>query len=201
MSRNRSVLNREVILKTALNIIDESGMDALSMRTVAKRLNVEAMSLYNHIENKEDLLNGIVEMILGEVEYPECSSDWKAYLKSTACSFHDVLLRHPNALPIISTHSPVTVKGLAQVEKILLVLKEAGITGISAFSLMHIVIAYIIGHAGMSITGTKDNKVPEQIDLSAFPNILEVSQSLSQRDINEEFLYGLELLLNNLQRK
>lgn len=198
MNRNRSILNREVILKTALNVIDESGIDALSMRTVAKKLNVEAMSLYNHIENKEDLLNGIVEMILDEVEYPEHSSGWKVYLKSAACSFHDVLLRHPNALPVISTHSPVTLKGLVQVEKILSVLKEAGITGVSAFSLMHIVIAYIIGHAGMSVTGTKDNEAPKQIDLSTFPNLLEVSQSLSQRDTDEEFLYGLDLILNNL---
>lgn len=205
MSRNHSILNREIILKTALAILDESGLDALSMRTLAKQLNVKAMSLYNHIKNKEDLLNGIVEIILNEIEFSENTSDWKTNLRSIACSFYDALLRHPNVLPIISTHSPVSVRGLEQTEKFLSVLKDANITELSAFSLMHIIVAYIIGHASMSLTdrqGVDDYNEQQplygQIDLRIFPNVLEASRILSQRNVNEEFVYGLNLLLDHL---
>lgn len=205
MNPNHIALSREIILKTALTILDESGIDALSMRTLAKCLNVKAMSLYNHIKNKEDLLNGVVEIILQEVRISECTSDWKTDLRSIACSFHDALLRHPNAIPIVSTHSPVTAKGLEQAEKILSILNGVSTKGLCAFSLMHIIVAYIIGHAGMSVTSrqekddqNKEQVYPEETNLKMFPNLLEAFHNLSGRDINEEFMYGLNLILDNL---
>lgn len=205
MNTNHIALSREIILKTALILLDESGIDALSMRTLAKRLNVKAMSLYNHIKNKEDLLDGVVEIILQEVRIPEPTSDWKTNLRSIACSFHDALLRHPNAIPIISTHSPVTARGLEQTEKILSILNGISRTELSAFSLMHIIVAYIIGHAGMSVTSRqeKNNQNEEKVygeetNLKMFPNLLEAFHNLSYRNINEEFMYGLNLILDNL---
>lgn len=205
MNSNHIALSRQIILKTALIILDESGIDALSMRTLAKRLNVKAMSLYNHIKNKEDLLNGVVEIILQEVRIPEPTSDWKTNLRSIACSFHDSLLRHPNAIPIIYTYSPVTVKGLKQTEKILSILNGISRTGLCAFSLMHIIVAYIIGHAGMSVSSRqeKNNQNEEQVyceetNLKMFPNLLEAFHNLSYRNSNEEFMYGLNLILDNL---
>lgn len=205
MRPNHIALNRKIILITALTILDESGIEALSMRTLAKHLNVKAMSLYNHIKNKEDLLNGVVEIILQEVLIPEPTSDWKKDLRRIACSFHATLLRHPNVIPIISTHSPVTAKGLEQAEKILSILNGINKAGLCAFSLMHIIVAYIIGHAGMSLTSQQENKksnekqfYQDEENLKTLPNLLNAFQNLSQRNIDEEFMYGLNLILDSL---
>ncbi len=202
MSRNRSILNRELILKTALDILDSLGLEALSMRTIANQLNVKAMSLYNHIKNKEDLLNGVVEIILSEVQYSENTADWKTNLRSIACSFHAVLIRHPNAISIIATHSPVTDNGMKNVENMLWILKEANIKGVSIFSLIHILLAYVIGHASMSVVDSQSMNhcdIPSSmIDLAAWPNHADVAQDYFKRDISREFIYGLDLLLHNL---
>lgn len=202
-NRNRCILNRELILKTALDILDNSGIESLSMREIANKLGVKAMSLYNHIKNKEDLLTGIVEIILSEVQYPELMADWKDNVRSISCSFHAALLRHPHAIFIVSTHSPITENGITHVEKMLSILNEANITGISVFSLLHILLAYVIGHAAMSVAksqNTTQHDMPDacSVKLSTLPNLANAVQESSSRDIEREFLYGLDLMLKNL---
>lgn len=200
----RSPINREQIALTALYVLDCEGQYALSMRTVAKYLNVKAMSLYNHVLSKEDLLYGIVEAILNEVQYPAHSIDWKDALRQTACSFHDILLRHPNAIPIVATHSPITENGMKHVSRLLEMVKKADCSAISAFSLIHILLAYVIGHASMCaselrIVASDDsnvsNAVPSQ---AAVREQAAASQDFPVRDVRFEFCYGLDLLLGNL---
>ncbi len=205
MTPRRSLLNREDIFKVALSLLDESDINAVSMRNIAQRLNVQAMSLYNHIENKEDLLNGIVELVLNEVQIPLPSGDWKADLRNAASSFYNVLLQHPNVLPIISTHSPITEKGINQVEKILFIFKKIDITGVEAFSLLHIIVAYIIGYAGMSLmneqgTGRINDDGYTQEDLRKFTEILGGSFDLDKRNLKEEFMYGFNLFLDGVEK-
>jgi AcrR family transcriptional regulator len=202
MNHRQPKLNRELIVKTAFSILDDNGMEELSMRNIAQKLDVKAMSLYNHVENKEELLNSIVEESICKVKIPQPSLNWKADLRNAALSFYEILLQHPNLLPVISTHSPLTEKGLEQVEKLFLILKIDNITGLEAFSLIHIIIAYVIGHAAISIT---DKQSPErmnrEIDLKKYPSVLEASLELSKRNYKEEFLYGLDLLLDGLSKK
>lgn len=205
LTRKHPPLSRELILETALSIIDDMGVDLLSMRSLAKQLNIEAMSLYNHIRDKDDLLNGIVEIIVCEIQFPEQTTDWKTALRSVACAFYDVLTCHPNAIPILLTHSPVTQKGLEQVEKLLSVIKKANTAKVTAYSMMHILLSYVIGHASIRLfdmqNGSRDYKLPlplNSVDFGKYPNIEESIQVLSREDIRKEFLYGLELFLNSL---
>lgn len=206
MRPKHSLLCEEMIIETAFTLLDEKGFVALSMRNIAQRLNVQAMSLYNHIQSKEDLLNRMVEMVVNEVQIPAPSVDWKADLRETALSFHETLLRHPNIIPIVYTHSPVTEKGLMQVEKILLIFKDIGITKLKAFSLMHIMLAYVIGHAGISIMNEKttekkiDSKNYDQNFSKRFPEIYEITFEVDKRNLKEEFLIGFNLFLDGVEK-
>jgi Tetracyclin repressor-like, C-terminal domain/Bacterial regulatory proteins, tetR family len=96
-------LSRERILLAAIRLADAGGIESLSMRKLAQELGVQAMSLYNHVENKDDLLDGIVDLVVGEIEVPDLGVDWKTAMRRRANSAHEVLLRHPWAtMPIVS---------------------------------------------------------------------------------------------------
>jgi AcrR family transcriptional regulator len=96
-------LSRERVLATALRLADEEGIEALSMRKLAQVLGVKAMSLYNHVTNKDDLIDGIVDLVISEIELPDLTIDWKTAMRQRSRSAHTVLLRHPWAtMPIVS---------------------------------------------------------------------------------------------------
>src|SRR5437899_12798303 len=96
----RIPLSRERVLSAAITLADEGGIEWLSMRKLAEGLGVEAMSLYNHVANKEDLLDGIVEAVVGEIVTPSGETDWKTAIREIAVSAHETLLRHPWASPL-----------------------------------------------------------------------------------------------------
>ncbi len=99
----RSPLSRERILETAIALADEAGLEALSMRKLASALDVKAMSLYNHVANRDDLLDGMVDAIVNNIAVPAIGPDWQAAMRQRASSAHSVLLQHPWAtMPLVS---------------------------------------------------------------------------------------------------
>src|SRR5580692_4549477 len=99
--RTRTPLSRERILAAALAMADGAGLDALTMRALGQALGVEAMSLYNYVEDKEDLLTGIVEFVLAEIELAPIAQDWRLDMRVTAISAYEALLRHPWACQLV----------------------------------------------------------------------------------------------------
>jgi AcrR family transcriptional regulator len=96
-------LSRERVLQAALQLADQEGLESLSMRNLAQTLGVKAMSLYNHVANKDDLIDGIVDMVVSEIGVPSLAIDWRTAMRQRATSAHKVLLRHPWAtLPLVS---------------------------------------------------------------------------------------------------
>jgi AcrR family transcriptional regulator len=96
-------LSRTRVLRSALELADREGLEGLSMRKVAQELGVQAMSLYNHVANKDDLIDGMVELVVGEMAVPEVGKAWKGEMHRRAIVAHEVLLRHPWALiPLMS---------------------------------------------------------------------------------------------------
>ena len=97
---------------TAAACADQAGIDAVSMRKLGQVLGVEAMSLYNHVANKDDILNAIVDIVESEIELPSPGADWKAALRRTAISAHDVFERHPWAASLtLSANGPAPLAG------------------------------------------------------------------------------------------
>jgi len=98
-------LSREKILLHAVRLADRDGVAKLSMRSVAETLNVEAMSLYNHIKNKDDLLNGMVDVVVSEFEHPAATVPWQLAMRKCAIHTHEVLLTHPWAAALLISFS------------------------------------------------------------------------------------------------
>src|SRR6266498_408780 len=99
-SPSRVPLSRERVLHAAIRLADQGGIEALTMRKLAQALGVEAMSLYNHVANKQDLVDGMVDLVVSEIELP-ATAEWDAAIREYAISAHGILLRHPWAPSLV----------------------------------------------------------------------------------------------------
>src|SRR5680860_1393223 len=99
----REPLTRERVLQAAVELVDERGLGSLTMRRLGSRLGVEAMALYRHVANKDEILDGIVELVVGEIEIPASGSEWRVAMTLRAHSARDVLRRHPWAIGLMES--------------------------------------------------------------------------------------------------
>jgi AcrR family transcriptional regulator len=141
----RTPLNRERVLRAAVALADDSGIESLSMRRLGQELGVEAMSLYNHVANKDDLLNGITDLILGEIELPDAGEDWKSALRRHAISAHDVLVSHPWACTLALSPDRASVASVQRAEWMLQQLREGGFSPEVTYHAYHALDAHILG--------------------------------------------------------
>ena len=121
----RPALNRERVLRAAIRLADAHGLESLTMRRLGQELGVEAMSLYNHVASKDDLLEGIADLIVAEFDVPALDSDWKAALRRSAISAHEVLLRHPWASSLIESRLTLGPARMRYIDAVVGVLREA----------------------------------------------------------------------------
>ena len=103
-AKKRAPLSPERVFATALRMVDKKGLESLSMRNLAHAMKVEAMSLYNHVPGKERLLDGLVEMVAGELELPAVGSNWQCAMRGRAMTAHRVLMRHHAHRHLASPH-------------------------------------------------------------------------------------------------
>src|SRR5213592_4888148 len=124
----RRPLTRERVLRAAVRLADKGGIESVSMRRLAKELGVEAMSLYNHVANKDEILAGMLDLVSGEIELPSDEADWKLAVRRSAISSRDVLLRHRWAASIwMSSHAGGPAH-LRRGDWLLRTLREAGLS-------------------------------------------------------------------------
>lgn len=140
----RKPLTRERVLRAAVALADEGGIESLSMRKLADRLGVKAMSLYNHVANKDDLLDGILDSALGEIVLPEPGTDWKAQARGLAISVHETLLRHPWATGLWMGQRPGAAR-LRYGNALLGSFREAGFSKDVTYHAYHIMESYVLG--------------------------------------------------------
>jgi AcrR family transcriptional regulator len=124
--RTRAPLNRERILRAAIALADQDGIEALTMRRLGRRLGVEAMSLYNHVTDKDDILDGMVELITAEFEVPTGAPDWKSSIRGCTVSAHEALRRHPWASSVIESRARTGPVRLGLLDATIGVLTGAG---------------------------------------------------------------------------
>lgn len=169
-------LTRDEIMATALALVDEEGLGALSMRNLARRLGVEAMSLYHHVANKDALLTGVVETVLQEMDLPEpIPEDWMGLLEAMLLAFRRVLAKHPNTVPILMTRPLATPTTTGYVEAPLRVLGGAGFTPEQAGELYQTAIAYTLGHAfiaGLEPATPADSPIRADDAAEKFPAVV-----------------------------
>ena len=202
----RRPLDRRWILETAVRFVDREGLEALSMRKLGAELGVEAMSLYNHVPNKEALLDGMVEVILGELEVPPRGEDWEERVREAYRAYRRLAHEHPNVFPLLVTRPPDTMDGVWLVEEFLKTLREAGFGPETALHAFRALSSFATGYAMAEIRGFAMEPVEAHLgvrSLSAveFPHITELDAYLEEVDRDAEFEFGLDLIFSGLREK
>src|SRR5499427_8577593 len=126
--RKRRTLDQAQVVRAALALLDEVGLDELTMRRLAERLNVKAASLYRHVRNKEELLALLGDEISGEIPFPRETGNWRSQLVEAAWNVRRGLLAHRDAARVLANTPPVGPRRLAHIEAVLRTLRDAGLT-------------------------------------------------------------------------
>jgi AcrR family transcriptional regulator len=207
---SRTPLTRERVLAAAVAIADEGGIDSLSMRRLAGELGVKAMSLYNHVANKDDVLDSIVETVAREIVIPADRADWKAAIRDSTISAHETLLRHPWASDLWMRQAPGPAR-LGYMELLLATLREAGFSDDLTYHGYHILQSHFLGYTVQALN-YRSMAGPDMAGLAArfletfpaddFPHFAEhVRQHLEPRhDDVSAFELGLDLILDGIER-
>lgn len=196
----RQPLSRRRVLEEAVRFTDREGLEALTMRRLGSELGVEAMSLYNHIPNKSALLDGLVEVLLGELEVPPETHDWEERIKEGYRAFRRLAHEHPNVFPLLVNRPPDTMDGAWLVEELLQTLRRAGFERESALHAFRALSSYAFGYAMAEIRGfTLEPNGARSLSPAEFPNLCELAPYLEEVDHDREFEYGLELIIAGLR--
>jgi len=208
----RIPLSRERVLGAAIGLADAGGIESLTMRRLAQELGIEAMSVYHYVANKDDILNGIVEIVVSEIELPPWGADWKAGIRRTAMSAYEILVRHPWAASLVLSEAGVSAARLRYMNSILGSLREAGFSADMTDHAYHALESHIMGftlwEVGMNLGSDEDLEALatgflKQLSVAEFPHVAEhVEQHLKSRspDDEGEFAFGLDLILEGLER-
>jgi AcrR family transcriptional regulator len=207
----RVPLSRDRIVAAALALVDAGGIDALTMRRLGDGLGFEAMSLYNHVANKDDLLDGIVDLVLAESEPPSSTGAWDAAIRSSAISVHDALRRHPWSAALLMSPGRVRPARLKYMDLLLGRLREAGFGAETTYHAYHVIDGHIFGFSlwetSHTYTAEEISKYAamyaDAISADAYPYLHEhAQQHFSEgphRDVRA-FEFGLDLILDGLRR-
>ena len=208
----RQPLNRERVLRAAIDLADAGGIESLSMRRLAQELGVEAMSLYYHVANKQDIVEGIVDMVVSEFDLPPADADWKSAIRASAISAHEVLIRHPWSASLVLSGGGVSMARLRYMEAILGALRRAGFSAEMTDHAYHALDSHIMGftlwQVGMDLGSDDDLKSMageflSTLSVEVFPYLAEhIEQHMAPPapDDVPEFEFGLGLILDGLER-
>jgi AcrR family transcriptional regulator len=201
--RPRAGLSRDRVLSTALDLVDSEGVEALSMRRLGRELGVEAMSLYSYVENKQDLIEGVVEQVFRQMPLVAPGpGDWPDRLRAHATTFREVLLQHPNAVVLVAGRPLVTDGTMAFVESALVELQAYGLDLETADMVLGTIAAFVIGsvceetgEATRAAAGYAPHA--EEGAATRFPNVVAVTSGTQDRDV--EFAFGLSVVIGGIQ--
>lgn len=209
--RVRLPLSRDRILQVAVEIMDKEGLGSLTMRKLGHDLDVEAMALYRHVHGKADILDGIVDLVLGEIDLSPFSENWKMSLRASAISAHEALLRHPWTCGLVlSPNLRAIPSRMLYIESILVRLRTAGFSPSAASRGYHAIDSHILGFTLWELGHTiPDDSSGEllgtfirQFDYASYPFLGEhLLEHLKESDseVIGDFEFGLDLILDGIE--
>lgn len=208
MAKTGESLTRQRVLEAALHLIDQEGLEDFSMRKLGAMLGVEAMSLYNHVESKRALLDGVIELLIVQSPYPEHpDATPREELWAFAHAFRDVLRAHPRVLPLVATSPLRTPATLAILDGLLETVHHAQITGVQAIYALQCLVGFIVGHTLLG-TGTSSAAslepgpngptVWQQFPADRYPTLHALLPEIAQWNSDHEFDFGLQALFQSL---
>ena len=213
----RRTLDRRTILTAAVSLIDRSDLRNLTMRSLAAQLGVEAMSLYHHVHGREDLLDGIVELVIddlyGDPQVHLGADEWPDYLQRLAHGVRRIALAHPQVFPLIATRPPAApwvrppLRSLRWMESFLNTLHECGFSDASCVAAYRAFSSFLLGHLLLEVSARgadvgpieqADTAERPRADLTEYPRLNSLEPELSQDHSTDEFEESLETLLDRL---
>lgn len=211
-STSPAPLTPERVLRSAIFVADAAGIAGLTMRSLAHELDVKPMSLYHHVANKEQILNGIVDIIFSEIDVPTPGDDWRPAMRQRALSARQVLRRHPWATPLMNSRSSPGPATLRHLDALIGTLREAGFSVPMTAHALSVIDGYLYGFALQEAAlpfedpaGTAEvaGQIFAQFPDGAYPHLTELTvEHVLQPgyDYGDEFEYGLDLILDGLDR-
>ncbi|HEX5823845.1 MAG TPA: TetR/AcrR family transcriptional regulator [Candidatus Limnocylindrales bacterium] len=207
----RTPLTRDRVLQAAVDLADRGGNEALSMRKLGQELGVDAMALYRHVRGKDDLLDGLVEVIVGQIERPTSGGDWRANLREQAMAARNVMLSHPWARRVLEERGTGGPACLAYVESVLATLHDGGFSIELAHHALHVLSSRIFGFTQDLFEEPGPADPPPDAAamlraLAGYPRVVELAMAASHEgvlgpcDDDVEFAFGLDLTLDGLER-
>ncbi|MFF8104340.1 TetR/AcrR family transcriptional regulator [Streptomyces sp. NPDC016640] len=213
-AERRPPLSRDRVLRAAVALADDIGIEALSMRSLAKDLGVVPMALYKHVSNKEQLLDGMVDVVMGEIDPPAPGSNWKSAVRHRILSARRAFLGHPWAARVLQSRSSPTPVVLTYMDSVIGMFRNGGFSIDLTHHVMH-----ALGSRMMGITqelfdappgpGPRAQTAPSQRDAGEYPYVMELAgavvhdtESVAGQGCDDqfEFEFALDLLLDGFER-
>jgi len=206
----RRPLSRDRVLRAAIRLADEGGLEAVSMRKLGQSLRVEAMSLYKHVANKDDILDGIADLVMGDFEVPSGDVDWKTAIRRGAISAHQVLLRHPWASSLIESRLNAGPARLRYLDAVIGVLSAAGFTMPLVMRAIMALDSYAYGFVLQELAWPFDvENAPEVaatfaqgLPAGEYLHLVAIAEmaATAPHGVPVDFEFGLDLILDGLER-
>jgi AcrR family transcriptional regulator len=208
----RVAVTRQRALEAAVGLADAGGIGAVTMRAVAQELGVEAMSLYHHVANKGDILDGMVDVVFAQIDLPEPGGDWRAEMSRRAHSAREALRSHPWAVGLMESRTTPGPATLRHHDAVLGCLRSAGFpipltahayaaldSYVYGFALQEVTLPFESGEQTQELAAT----MMEQFPTGEYPHLVELAVEHVMRpgySFADEFGFGLDLLLDGLER-
>ena len=210
--RLRVPLNRERVLRAAVAFADEHGIASVSMRKLGEALGVEAMALYNHVANKDELLDDMVDVVFGEIGPPPGAADWRAAMRERAVSARRVLSQHPWAIGLMESRRSPGPATLRHHDAVIGCLRNAGFSIEMTAHSFAVLDSYIYGFALQEANlpfdtpaGTSEvaEAILARVPAEEYPHLFELTRFHILQpgyDYGNEYEFGLDLILDSLER-
>ena len=208
----RIPLSKERVLRTAVDLADRGGSETVSMRKLGQELGVDAMSLYHHVQNKDEILDGIVDVVVAEIDVTTTGTDWRVTMRQLVMAARVVMLRHPWAPRVIESRTDPGPATMRYMESVLAILRGGGFSLDLAHHAMHVLGSRVLGfNQDLYDDSDAGRDSPEMAALvrqmeDRYPYIAELALAVSHEgglggcDDDVEFAFGLDLILDGLER-
>jgi AcrR family transcriptional regulator len=215
----REPLTKERILRAAAALADEGGVESLSMRRLAQELDVVPMALYKHVANKDEMLDGMVDVVVGEIDPPLVDADWKTTMRERILSARRALLRHPWASQVIESRAEPTPTVIGYMDSMMGIFRSGGFSIDLMHHTMHVMGSRILGFSQELFDDTSSMPEEEAIAMwvqlaDRYPNVAALVGEISGGEISHdegsivgggcddqfEFEFALDLMLDGLER-
>ena len=211
-AEGRTTLSRERVLLKAVDVADRDGLEGLSMRRLGQELGVDAMALYRHVRSKDDLLDGIIEVVVGQIDRVSPRDDWKAALREQVMAARGVMLRHPWAKQVLEERGTAGAAVIGYIDGVLAIVRGGGFSLDLSHHTLHVLGSRIVGFSQDLFEDKASEPPPPEVaallarTIAQYPYVAEMAGSVSHDgvlgacDDDVEFAFGLDLILDGLER-